>query len=140
MDPVEHRLAVDRARARRARGEAASTVPAYLFAIGLALVFFVLLVQFAVWQYGRGVVRSALDEGARAGSPAEKGPAHCEARVAAALADLLGGAMGDEVRVRCADDGARMVAEADVTFRAWLPPSPDWSFRLAAAARKERLP
>ena len=120
--------------------EAGSAVPAYVFAVGLSLIFFVLLVQFVVWQYGRGVVRAALDEGARVGAPAEAGPGDCEERALDVLTDLLGGAMGDEVSVRCAQAGNQVVAEATVTFRAWLPPSPDWSFRVAASARKESLP
>jgi hypothetical protein len=125
---------------RRLDDELGSAAPAYVFAVGLSLIFFVLLVQFVVWQYGRGVVRAALDEGARVGAPAEAGLADCESRAVAVLADLLGGAMGDEVAVRCTQAGSQVVAEATVTFRAWLPPSPDWSFRVAATARKESLP
>lgn len=124
----------------RAQGEAGEAVPAYVFALGLSLLFFVLLVQFVVWQYGRGVVRSALDEGARVGAPAEAGPGDCEARAHDVLADLLGGPMGAEVDVRCRQTPTQMVAVANVTFRAWLPPSPDWSFEVAATARKEYLP
>lgn len=115
-------------------------VPAYLLAVGISLVFFVLLVQFVVWQYGRGVVRAALDEAARSGAPAAAGPAECQARAAAVLADLLGGAMGEEVSVRCAENDTTVLAEADVVFRAWLPVSPDWDFSVAASARKETLP
>lgn len=120
--------------------ESGSTAPAYVFAVGVSLIFFVLLVQFVVWQYGRGVVRAALDEGARVGAPAEASLADCETRAVDVLADLLGGAMGDEVEVRCTQAGSQVVAEATVTFRAWLPPSPDWSFQVAASARKEALP
>ncbi|MDQ3569794.1 MAG: hypothetical protein M3396_04070 [Actinomycetota bacterium] len=125
---------------RRAAGEVGSAAPAYVLAVGLSLIFFVLLVQFVVWQYGRGVVRSALDEGARVGSPAQAGPADCEARARAVVADLMGGAMGDEVRIRCTETATQVLAEATVTFRAWLGPSPDWSFKVAASARKEWLP
>lgn len=120
--------------------ESGSAAPAYVFAVGLSLIFFVLLVQFVVWQYGRGVVRAALDEGARVGAPAEADVGDCEMRAVNVLTDLLGGAMGDEVAVRCTQAGSQVVAEATVTFRAWLPPSPDWSFRVAASARKESLP
>ncbi len=124
----------------RVHDESGSAAPAYVFAVGLSLIFFVLLVQFVAWQYGRGVVRAALDEGARVGAPAEAGLGDCEARALDVLADLLGGTMGDEVAVRCTQSGTQVVAEATVTFRAWLPPSPDWSFRVAASARKEALP
>lgn len=123
-----------------ARGEAGEAVPAYLLALGLSLLFFVLLVQFVVWQYGRGVVRSALDEGARVGAPADAGTGDCEARAGDVLSDLLGGPLGSEVEVRCRQTPTQMVAEARVIFRSWMPPSPDWSFRVAATARKETLP
>lgn len=113
---------------------------AWLVAVGMALVFFVLLVQFVVWQYGRGAVRAALGEAARVGAPADAGVADCEDRAAAVLADLLGGPMGSEVAVTCTQTPTRMVASADVVFRSWLQPSPDWSFRLVASARKEALP
>ena len=101
---------------------------------------FTLLAQFVVWQYGRGAVRAALDEGARVGAPAAAGVADCERRAGEVLGDLLGGALGREVSVSCQETPAEMVAGATVTFRAWMPPSPDWSFRLAASARKETSP
>ncbi len=55
-------------------------------------------------------------------------------------ATVMGGAMGDEVRIRCTQTATQVLAEATVTFRAWLRPSPDWSFTVAATARKETLP
>ena len=132
--------ATARPPARRARGEAGQVVPAWLVAVGVALVFFVLVVQFVVWQYGRGAVRAALAEAARGGAPADAGVAECEDRAAAVLGDLLGGPLGREVAVTCTESPTRMVASADVVFRSWLEPSPDWSFRLSASARKEALP
>lgn len=134
------RVASDTPGARRTRGQTGQVVPAYLVAVGVALVFFVLLVQFAVWQYGRGAVRAALGEAARVGAPAGAGVAECEDRAATVLADLLGGPLGREVAVTCTETPTRVVASADVVFRSWLQPSPDWSFRVAASARKESLP
>lgn len=115
-------------------------VPAYLVAIGISLVFLVLLVQFVVWQYGRGVVRAALDEAARTGAPADAGLVECEDRAARVLDDLLGGPMGSEIRVACTETPRQILATADVTFRSWIQPSPDWSFRLTASARREQRP
>jgi len=137
---VPFRPPLEEGPARRAAGEDGSAAPAYVFAVGLSLIFFVLLVQFVIWQYGRGVVRSALDEGARVSAPAQAGPADCEERARAVVTDLMGGAMGDEVRIRCTETATQVRAEATVTFRAWLRPSPDWSFTVAASARKEALP
>ncbi len=124
---------------RRAAGESGQVVPAYLVAVGISLLFFVLLVQFVVWQYGRGAVRAALDEAARAGAPVDADAGDCERRAAAVLDDLLGGALGREVRVSCRETPTQVLVSADVVFRSWLPPSPDWSFRLTASARKEQL-
>lgn len=107
---------------------------ATVLAMALVLVFFVNLAQLVVWQYGRGSVRAAVDEAARAGAGTAGGLGACEARAAAVLGDLLGGSMGDEVRVACRDAGAEIVAEASVVFRSWMPPTPDWSFRTAASA------
>jgi hypothetical protein len=110
-----------------------------VYAVGLSLIFFVLLVQFVVWQYGRGVVRASLDEAARAGAPADAGPAECEARAASVLADLMGGPLGDDVAVACTETANQVIAEAHVTFHAWLPLTPDWTFQVAATAHKERV-
>jgi hypothetical protein len=109
-------------------------------AIGLSLVLLATLVNLLVLQYGRGVVRAALDEGVRAGSRAAAGSAECERRAQAALADLLGGAMGSGVRVRCSADDATVTAQADVTFHGWAPGVPDWRFTARAVAVREPPP
>ncbi|MEW6474321.1 MAG: hypothetical protein AB1679_18875 [Actinomycetota bacterium] len=125
---------------KRRTGETGSTLPAYVLGVATVLVFFVLLLQFVAWQYGRGVVRSALDEGARAGAVASADPRTCEERAHDVLADLLAGRLGREVDVTCANEGDEIVARARVTFRSWLPPTPDWTFAVAATAVKEQLP
>lgn len=108
--------------------------------VGLSLVVVVMLANLSVFQYGRGVVRAALDEGARAGARATAGVPECEARADDVLADLLGGAMGSGVRTWCTDEGDLLRASADVTFAGWLPTVPDWRFSLEAAAVRERVP
>lgn len=116
------------------RGEEGASSVATVLVMTLVLVFFVNLAQLVVWQYGRGSVRAAVDEAARAGAGTAGGLAACEERAEAVLRDLLGGSMGDEVRVSCRDDGSEIVAEASVVFRSWMPPMPDWSFTSAASA------
>lgn len=116
------------------RGEEGLTTVATILVMALVLVFFVNLAQLVVWQYGRGSVRAAVDEAARAGAGTAGGLDACEERAAAVLHDLLGGSMGDEVRVACRDDGAGVAAEATVMFRSWMPPVPDWSFTSVASA------
>ncbi|HUH06479.1 MAG TPA: hypothetical protein VML96_01610 [Egibacteraceae bacterium] len=114
----------------------------FLFAVALSLILLTAMANLIVFQYGRGVVRAALDEGVRAGSRVNIDAAsHCEARVRSALSDLLGGRMGADVAfLGCAEDGRQVQARADVAFRGWLPMVPDWAFSLGATAVKEREP
>ena len=56
----------------RAASERGMATPQFVLASGLALLLFVAFANLIVFQYGRGVVRAALDEGVRAaaqGSP-----------------------------------------------------------------------
>lgn len=119
---------------RVAHGEEGFGSVATVLIMGLILVFFVNLAQLVVWQYGRGSVRAALDEAARSGAGTTGGLDACEVRAREVLADLLGGSMGDKVRVVCRDGGTGLVAQATVTFRSWMPPVPDWSFTAQATA------
>lgn len=109
-------------------------------AVGMSLALFVLLVNLVVFQYGRGVVRAALDEGARAGSVAPAAGANCLRRADAVLSDLLSAAMLHGVDVRCTVAGGQVHATADVRFRGWLPLTPDWRFTSSAVAVKEASP
>lgn len=111
-----------------------------VMAIGMSLALFVLLVNLVVFQYGRGVVRAALDEGARTGSVAPATDADCLRRADAVLSDLLSGAMLQGIDVRCMVAGGRVHATADVRFRGWLPLAPDWHFVSSAVALKETPP
>lgn len=112
----------------------------YVAVVGLSLVFVVVLLNLVVFQYGRGVVRAALDEGVRAGARATAGESECEARAGDVLADLLGGAMGSGVTLRCTDNGSHLHATADVVFVGWLPAVPDWRFTAEAASVREQAP
>lgn len=114
--------------------------PQFMLAAGLSLVFFVLLANFVVFQYGRGVVRGALDEGVRAAAPAGAGEADCLRAFDAMAGNLLGGPLGEEVTRSCTVVGELVEARATVTFRGWLPLVPDWTFSLAASRVKEAAP
>ncbi|MDP9402236.1 MAG: hypothetical protein M3P85_02655 [Actinomycetota bacterium] len=123
------------------RGEAGFTTASYLMVVGFTLVVFVWFTNLAVYLYGRGVVRSAVDEAARAGSRVGADSARqCQERARDVLGNLLGGTMGQGVAVACAEEDGVMRARANVRFQAWLPPVPDWSFQLTAAVIKERVP
>lgn len=113
----------------------------YLLVIAFTLFLLTSFLNVLVFQYGRGVVRGALDAGARAGSPAGAGVAECDAAVDRYLDQLLGGSMGDSVEPVCAEVGGFMVVTAtDITFPGWTPLVPDWTFSLEARAVKEQLP
>lgn len=106
--------------------------------MAIVLVFFVLLLQFVLWQYGRGAVRSALDEGARAGAATTR-PADCQQLAQASLHQLLGGSMGAQTTITCQRAAGQMIATADATFPAWLGFVPDWTFTLQATVAIEEL-
>lgn len=110
-----------------------------LVAVAVSLVLVTSMLNLIVFQYGKGVVRAALDEGVRTGGRATATVADCQARAAAAIDDLLG-ALGDEVSISCAEAAGQMTAHATVTFRGWLATVPDWRFELRGASVKEQEP
>ena len=107
----------------------------FLAASAMALLFFVLVANLVVVQYGRGAVRSALEQGARIGTVS--GPSSCLETVDGVLADLLGGEMSRDLDFRCQREGAEIVAAASGWFRSWTPLSPDFSVEIAVRARSE---
>jgi hypothetical protein len=107
------------------------------------LLAFLVMANFIVFLYARGVVRAAVDEGARTGGRLDATASDCEARAADVLGDLLAGGLGDGVHVSCREgrDPDVVRARADVVLRGWLPGlTPDWSFTLEAQSVKERSP
>jgi hypothetical protein len=123
--------------------ERGMTTAQYVAGTAFSLLAFVLMANFIAFLYARGVVRAAVDEGARAGGRLAATEAECQARASDVLDDLLGGALGEEVRVTCREDRDRdvMSARADVVLRGWLPGvMPDWYFTLEAQSVKEGAP
>lgn len=112
----------------------------FVAAAGLCLVILTMVANLIVFQYAHGVVRAALDEGARAGAPLGADATDCLERAGSVLADLLGGEIGTGIELACADAGERVVATADAVFPGWLPGVPDWEVTLRATAAKEVLP
>lgn len=120
---------------QKERGDDAGTTTApVVIAVSFALLLFVQLANVAVQLYGRSVVQSALDEGARAG--AIGGPAACQTRANEVLNDLIPG-MRDGVTVNCADAGTSIVATANVTFDGWLSSLANHTGTYSASAAKE---
>lgn len=111
----------------------------FLLASALGLVLFLILANVVVVQYGRGAIRSALEQGARAGS-LEGDPAVCEVRAAEVLDQLLGGRMSDGLVLECAPTGSVMTASASTVFRSWMPLLPDFPIDLSSEALIEPPP
>jgi len=119
------------------------TTAQYVAATAFSLLAFVMLANFIVFLYARGVVRAAVDEGARAGGRFGASEGECESRADDVLGDLLGGGLGSGVDLSCREDGGDEVmrAHAEVVLRGWIPGlTPDWSFTLDAQSVKERTP
>lgn len=129
---------------RRAASEAGFLTPQYLLAIGLGLVVFTLMANLIVLQYGRGVLRTALDDGVRAGARSLQADgvaaARCRRTAHQVRRDLLGGGLGDEVAIQCHAGTDRVGATAQAVFDAWLPGVPDWHVELDASAPRESSP
>jgi hypothetical protein len=89
-----------------------------------------------VVQYGRGAIRSALDQGALVGAVtgAVEG---CERRVEAVLDQILGGDMGESTEVECTIDGDLVVAHGSAVFPSWTPFTSDFVVDLSAQATLE---
>lgn len=111
----------------------------FLLAAGLALILFLALANLVVVQYGRGAVRSALDQGARAGA-VSRDAGLCEETASDVVSQLLGGRMSDHLVVSCAASGRLMVARGSAVFETWTPLAPDISVNLVSEAILERGP
>jgi hypothetical protein len=109
----------------------------YVAATGLTLLFLMLLANLLVDLYARGVVREAMDEGARAAVPVDAVAGACERRSAEVLGGLLRGPIGDGVSVTCDIGAQHASAHASVTLRSWMPALvPAWHFTVDASARR----
>lgn len=105
----------------------------FVLAAGLSLVLFVALANLVVVQYGRGAVRSALEQGARAGAVAGT-VAACEETAWSVVDQLLGGSMSNRLEMSCVVGGGGVVASASVVFEAWVPLTPDFEVSLSTEA------
>jgi hypothetical protein len=106
-------------------------------ATGVVLVLLTGIIQVIAFQYGKGTVRAALDEAARAGARSTASIEACQERAANVLGDLLGGPMGDGVVVTCTDAGDRVVASAVLHFDGWFGQLTAYDATLTASAAKE---
>lgn len=120
--------------ARRAGGFVTTQ---FVLAVALSLLLFVMLCNAIVYQYGRGVLRDALDEAVRSGSRAGGSTASCQRAAEEVRRSLLGGPVGAHVSLRCGLAGGRVQASASGYMASWLPLVPDFPVALSATAVKE---
>lgn len=132
--PVHASTSAPLADAARDRGAALISL---VVATGVVLILLTGIIQVITFQYGKGTVRAALDEGARVGARSTEAVAACQERAADVLDDLLGGPMGDGVTVVCADGGDRIVATATVHFAGWFGDLTGYDATLTASAAKQ---
>ncbi len=124
---------------RASRAETGFITIQVVVAVAFSLVLLIMLANVIIFEYARGVVRAALDEGVRTGSRALASERECLRRIHDVIDGMLG-AMADEVEVTCQDEGDHVEASARADFEAWVPGVPNWRFTSAAVAVKERLP
>lgn len=114
------------------------TTVQYVVAAGFSMLLLVVAGNVLVDLYARGVVRDALDEGARSGSTAGAGVVECERRAREVLDGLLRGPTGSDVRVECRVDGPWIAARAEGRLASWLPAIvPDWQVAYEAFALRQ---
>ena len=108
----------------------------FLLAGALSLILFLVFANLIVVQYGRGAIRSALDQGARVGA-VTGALSGCENRIEAVLGQILGGDMGDSAQIRCEVIGDLVIAHGSAVFPSWTPFTSDFVVDLSAQATLE---
>jgi hypothetical protein len=113
--------------------EAGVSSAQFVLGAALALLLFVSLANLVVVQYGRGAIRSALEQGVRAGS-VTRSEAVCEATARGVADQLLSGRLSDRLEVRCVSNVGGITASARAVFESWTVLTPDFEVELATEA------
>lgn len=111
-----------------------------MLTIALSMVVLVFAANFIVDQYVRGVMRNAVDEGARAGAVQGAAPDACQTRINQVLANLVNGGIGTNITTSCTAQAGVVDAAAHATLPGWLPVVPAWTFTVHGASRLEQNP
>lgn len=123
---------MDKRTAAQRLDEEGVTSVQFLLASALGLLLFLTVANIVVVQYGRGALRSALEQGARVGTVS--GATACEATAGAVVEQLIGGAMSDGLEVVCVDEGATIRAGGSAVFTSWTPLTPDYPVEMSVTA------
>ena len=112
---------------RHRRDERGDSSVVTLLAILAVLAVLFMAANLVLDQYGQGVLRTAVDEGAQTGAvqgdPVAAVSA-CQAKEVEVMSGLLAGGFGRAVKLTCELDGNEVVARASGTLPGWLPPIP----------------
>lgn len=127
---------MDSGTADRRLGDAGVTSVQFVLASVLSLLVFMAMANLVVVQYARGSLRSALDQGVRAGA-VHRSEAVCEERIARVLEDLLAGEVSDGLGFSCSISAGLMTAQASVVVESWTLLSGDFDIDLKADAVME---
>ena len=109
----------------------------FMTVAALSMAFMALLMNVVVWQYALGVVRAALDEGVRIGSPAQASAVDCQQAIDRVFEELVSGPLGREIVTECAFVGNQVVTTASGSLSSWFPLVPDLSVNEQLIAVKE---
>ena len=130
-----------RSQRKNERGNAALLT---VLAMAITLIVFMVAINFIVDEYGKGAIRTAVDEAAQAGSlqGAPGGPvAACQAKASQVMSGLLNGPFGRNVTITCGiNANGQVVATADGTLPAWLRVIPTDPIHVVGTARIETNP
>lgn len=99
-----------------------------------------LAANFIVDQYIRGVVRNAVDEGARAGAQIGAAPNACQTRAQQVMSNLASGPLGHSISVACTTNGNEVIATGHASLTGWLPAVPTWTFTVEGISVAEGGP
>ena len=111
----------------------------FIVAVGFSLVMLVLLVNFIVFQFGEGMLRAAVNEGARAGARADGTEGSCSAKIEQVLgSDFLDGALfTSRPKISCPSDADTQRAVIKAQFAGWFPEVGAIDVEVKARAVKE---
>ena len=125
------------------RDEGGDTFVVTLMAVVILLGVVFMAANLIVDQYGQGVVRTAVDEGAQTGSvQGDPGTAvaACQAKETEVMSGLLSGGFSRDIHLSCQVQGSDVVAVASGTLPGWLPPVPAVRVQELGVQALEALP
>ena len=114
-----------------------------VIAMAITLIVFMAAINLIVDEYGKGAIRTAVDEAAQAGSlqSAAGGPiAACQAKAAQVMSGLLNGPFGHDITISCTVQAGQVVATASGNLPAWLTIIPVDTIHVVDSAQIETNP